>query len=69
MISLQFNKLDEKTWTDLFHAEFTNKELLKQIREEAIQFAGQRATRLKKQKDDDIVLNKKLALQQQMKVN
>ena len=45
-----------------------NKELLKQIREEAITFAGERAKRIAKQKIEDTAQNKKIALKEQMKV-
>ncbi len=69
IISLQFSKQIEQIWPDLFHSEYQNKELVNQIRQEAILFAGQRADRLQKQKIEDIALNKKLALQEQMKVS
>lgn len=36
VISLKFNKMFERTWPELFHSEFQNKELLKTIRENAI---------------------------------
>ena len=37
IISLNFNKASQGThWSQLFHEEFQNKELLKQIREDAI---------------------------------
>ena len=65
---MQFNKLKEQTWPDLFHLEFHNKEFLKKVREDAIVLAGERAEKLRKQKSNDIAANKKLALQQQMKV-
>jgi len=42
--------------------------LLKKIREDAIAFAGERETRLAKQKTEDINQNKKIALKEQMKV-
>ena len=69
IISLQFNKQTESIWPDLFHPESTDKDLVKQIREQAILFAGERAERLKKQKAEEIAQNKKLALKEQMKVN
>ena len=45
-----------------------NKELLKQIRDEAITFAGERAKRIAQQKVEDAAQNKKIALKEQMKV-
>jgi dyslexia susceptibility 1 candidate gene 1 protein len=68
VISLKFNKLKENIWSDLFHLDFQNKELLKKVRENAIVLVGERAEKLIRQKADDIIANKKLALQQQMKV-
>ena len=66
IISLTFNKQDEKEWTDLFHSEHGNKELIKVIREEAISHVGERAKRLAKEKQDERTKNKKTALKSQM---
>lgn len=69
VISIQFNKEKEELWPDLFHSNFNDKEQLKKIREEAIVFAGLRVERLKKQKEEQIAQNKKLALKEQMKID
>lgn len=67
IISLQFFKFKEATWPQLFHPEHDNKELLKQIREEAIVYAGEREKQKIEQKKADAEANKKIALKQQMK--
>jgi hypothetical protein len=41
---------------------------VKQVREEALTFAGERARRLAAQKLNDIADNKKIAIKEQMKV-
>lgn len=68
IISLTFNKQDQKEWTDLFHSEHGNKELLKVIREEAINHVGERVKKLAKEKLDERNKNKKTALKSQMKI-
>lgn len=45
-----------------------NKELLKKVREDAIVYSGERATRIAKEKLETIENNKKQALKEQMKV-
>ncbi len=45
-----------------------NKELIKKVRQDAIEFAGQRAKRLTEQKSKDMVENKKIALKEQMRL-
>ena len=67
-ITVQFNKEEERLWPQLFHDDFENKELTRQVREAAIVFAGERAHRLVKQKADEIAASKKQSVQEQMKV-
>lgn len=84
IISLRFSKQEEKLWPNLFHTDhgnfhfillaiifmciIENKELVKEVRENAIKFAGERVTRMAEQKAKDIAENKKMAIKEQMKV-
>jgi dyslexia susceptibility 1 candidate gene 1 protein len=68
IVSLELFKLEEKIWESLHNNDHENKELMMQIRQEALEYSRDKDNRRVKEKAELIATNKKIALQEQMKL-
>lgn len=68
IVSLELFKVEDKRWTSLYHDNYENKDLMRQIREAALEYTRDKENRRVKEKTELIAANKKIALQEQMKL-